>query len=126
MPPKKPTKFKSVLAELHVTNNATDNTLLTNLLATPKKDKRYEAITTAVPTANYIDQVDTLFLPEDDFEPPDMKKINKDYFKKVNQLRVKDKQKPLTSEPNYLYLLVCVDIATSMCVQVSIHSKGRT
>ena len=97
MPPKV-SKFKNLLQDLNVMDNKEDNTLLTNLLKVPKKDKRYENATAYVPTANYMNQVDTLFLPSDDYVPPAMKNINQNYLKKVNPLRVKDKKKVYTKE----------------------------
>jgi hypothetical protein len=108
-------KSKQLLRELNYIENADDNNFVQNLLRAPLKDKSFEAATTTCPTENYINQIDLLFLPEDDTEIEGSAAHVKREFAQVNRSSVAEKKKPFKKDCGYKYLLVCVDIATSMC-----------
>jgi hypothetical protein len=107
-------KYKKLLQELEYVEDAKGNDLVQNLLAVPKKDKSCEATHTICPTKNYINQVDVLFLPEDKTVIKGSAKRVKKEFEQVNKIRLAEKQ-TFKTDCGKKYLLVCVDIATSMC-----------
>jgi hypothetical protein len=69
--------------------------MVQNLLRVPRDDKSFESATTTCPTAQYINQVDLLFLPEDDSLFPRDKERSKTEFKKVNEMLKSQKKEPL-------------------------------
>lgn len=108
-------KYKQLLHELKYIENVDDNDLVQNLLTTPRIDKSFETAVTSCPTENYINQVDVLFLPEDDTEIEGSAARVKQEFIKVNKLRIAEKKQALKKDVGYSYLLVAVDIATGGC-----------
>ena len=59
-------KYKQILADLHIINNVNDNDIIDNLMKKPHRDNKTNTPSTNVPTANYINQADLLYLPNDD------------------------------------------------------------
>jgi hypothetical protein len=114
MPPKI-SKYKLLLKDLNYVDDVNDNSMVQNLLRAPKNDKSYEASITFCPTAEYIQQVDVLFLPEDMTPIAGDKERCKQEFKRINEIRKRDKLEPFKKENGYRYLLVAVDIATGKC-----------
>jgi hypothetical protein len=108
-------KYKQVLQNLGYIENTNDNSIVQNLLKIPRKDKRTETIHTTCPTENYIHQIDTLFLPEDNTKDPTKVELHKKELKMINMLRIKSKEKPIKKERGYRYCLVVVDISTGKC-----------
>lgn len=105
-------KFKTLLKNLDYINDKKENNEMINLLKRPRKDIRYEAPVTKVAEADYIHQIDLMFLPSDDFVVN--KKLETEELKKVNEYRKKEMKKtytPLTN-PKYRYVMIVVDIAT--------------
>lgn len=111
--PKQISKYKTILQELGFVENATDNDLVSNLLIVPKKDNATNSANTFVPTAQYIQQADLLFLQDDNTVIPENKKREAEELKKVNKLRAKEKKVPLRNV-HYRYALVVVDIGTGL------------
>jgi hypothetical protein len=105
-------KYKQLLASLNYIDDAKENNLVQNLLKQPRKDKKFETANTTVPTINYIHQIDLMFLPDDNVIIPDRTKLNTEEFKKVNNMRIKDKLKPFKKQLGYRYVMVVVDCST--------------
>jgi hypothetical protein len=105
-------KFKKVLKDLDFIENEDDNDLVLNLLTIPKKDKSYEQANVFVPTANFINEIDLLFLPVDNTTIKGSEKRVKEEFKKMNAIRKANKQEPFKNDLGYRYLVVCIDPAT--------------
>lgn len=113
MAKKKPGKYRDLLKSLDYIDKAEDNDMLQNLLVVPRKDKSYEMPHTYCPTADYINQVDILFLPEDTEDVPALQNIAKKELAAVNAYRKTNKQELAKATDGYKYLLVAVDIATA-------------
>ena len=105
-------KYRKLLKDLSYIQNENDNDKVQNLLKFPRKDNKVNTPHTACPTDNYIHQIDTLFLPEDNTIIPQHIAIDKADMKKVNRILIINKQKPFKKPPAYKYCLVVVDIAT--------------
>ncbi len=105
-------KYRKLLKDLSYIQNENDNDKVQNLLKLPRKDNKVNTPHTACPTDNYIHQIDTLFLPEDNTIIPQHIAIDKADMKKVNRILIINKQKPFKKPPAYKYCLVVVDIAT--------------
>lgn len=111
----KPNKFKNLLSNLGYIDNVNDNSKVLNLLSIPRKDTRYETPHTYVPTAQYIHQIDLLFLPFDKTVIKSRETKDKADLKKVNAIRIKENPKAKPFKKAYFrYLLVCVDIGTGL------------
>lgn len=111
----KTSKYKQLLADLKYVDNVKDNSMVQNLLRVPREDKSFESVTTLCPTEQYINQVDVLFLPEDNSPFPGDKERSKAEFKKVNAMLKSQNKETLKKDSGYRYLLVAVDIATGVC-----------
>ena len=105
-------KYRRLLKDLNYIQNENDNDKVQNLLKLPRKDNKLNTPHTTCPTDNYIHQIDTLFLPEDNTIIPQDITIDIADMKKVNRILVTNKQKPFKKPPAYKYCLVVVDIAT--------------
>src|SRR5271156_4871951 len=81
-------KFNNLLKELNVIEDSNENNVALNLLTRPRKDMRYETPHTTVPTADYIQQIDLLFLPFDKTVIKSREKQDKADLAKVNKLRL--------------------------------------
>tara|TARA_R110000851_G_scaffold80329_1_gene176824 strand:- start:1339 stop:2499 length:1161 start_codon:yes stop_codon:yes gene_type:complete len=116
-------KYKKLLTDLKYIENEDDDDIVQNLLKVPKKDKRYEAAVTTVPTADYINQIDLLFLPKDDYVNPKDKARLKTELTKVNAIRIKNKLEAFKKDQPYRYLVVVVDLGTGKVEAEAIKYK---
>jgi hypothetical protein len=108
---KKESKYKNLLKDLNIIDDVDNRNTAEKLLERPIKDSAINTPHTTCYTANYIYQADSLFLPEDTTVVDE--KREKEEFKKVNKIRVQNKETPFKKQCGYRYLLVVIDIATS-------------
>ena len=106
----KVSKVKQILKDLNYIEDVHRPDEVENLLSIPKRDTRFNTPKTLCYKENAIHQADTLFLPEDDTVLDERRE--KEEFRKVNRIRIDNKQRPFRIDKGYRYLLVVCDLAT--------------